>query len=148
MKTLILMRHGQAAFFADTDRERSLTPDGQAQARQAGVCLFKAGFVPQIILCSPLLRAQQSAQLAAEVWGISPVDASELDGRLSAAGLLDFAQGLFTQHDSVMLVGHNPNISLAAGVLSGNYLSFRPANCAVFDVTRFDAPKMLFQEIS
>ena len=148
MKTLILMRHGQAAFFADTDSERSLTSDGKQQARQAGLHLCKAGFVPQIILCSPLLRARQSAQLAGQAWEISPVDAPELDGRLSAAGLLDFAQGLFEQYDAVMLVGHNPNISLAAGVLSGNYISFRPANCAVFEVTRFDAPKMLFQEIS
>ena len=99
-------------------------------------------------MCSPLLRARQSAQLAGQAWKISPTDAPELDGRLSAAGLLDFAHKLLVQYDSVLLVGHNPNISLAAGILNGNYISFRPADCAVFDATNFEKPKLLFQELS
>ena len=142
------MRHGQAEFYADTDRQRALTSAGKQQTQQTGMKLKQTGFAPQVILCSPLLRAQQSAQLAGQAWGLFPVNASELDGRLSAAGLLDFARKLFAQYNSVMLVGHNPNISLAAGILSGNYISFRPADCAVFDVTDFDAPKKLFQELS
>ena len=148
MKTLILMRHGQAGFASFTDGQRALTADGEQQARQAGLSLKKAGFTPQLILCSPLLRARQSAALAAQAWGLSPVNASELDGRLSAAGLLDFAREELAQTDCLMLVGHNPNVSLAAAVLSGNYVSFRPADCAVFDVTDFDNPKRLFQELS
>ena len=148
MKTLILMRHGQAGFSANTDGQRALTLAGQEQARQAGLKLKQAGFVPQIILCSPLLRARQSAQLAGQAWGLSAIEARELDGRLSAAGLLDFAREKLEQYDHVMLVGHNPNVSLAAGVLNGTYISFRPADSAVFEVTNFDEPKMLFQELS
>lgn len=142
------MRHGQADFSSITDRERALTLAGQQQSRQAGICLSKAGLAPQIILCSPLLRARQSAQLAGQAWQLTPTDACQLDGRLSAAGLLEFAQEQLQNHDSVMLVGHNPNISLAAGLLSGDYISFRPADCMAFDVTSFDTPKMLFQELS
>jgi phosphohistidine phosphatase len=148
MKTLILMRHGQAGFSAETDYERTLTATGEEQALQAGILLKKAGFIPQIILCSPLLRARQSAQLAAQAWGLTPTDARELDGRLSAAGLLHFSQELLSQYDHIMLVGHNPNVSLAAAVLSRNYMSLRPADCAVFDVTDFQSPILLFQELS
>ena len=148
MKTLILMRHGQAGFAALTDGQRALTAAGEEQALQTGLTLKKAGFVPQVILCSPLLRARQSAQLAGQAWQLSPVNAAELDGRLSAAGLLDFARKLSAQYDSLMLVGHNPNISLAAGILNDNYIAFRPADCAVFDITDFDNPKLLFQELS
>lgn len=148
MKTLILMRHGQAGFSVTIDGQRPLTPVGEQQTAQAGLHLKQAGFTPQVIFCSPLLRARQSAQLAGQAWKINPVNASELDGRLSAAGLVEFARELTAQYDSVMLVGHNPNISLAAGVLSENYISFRPADCAAFDVTDFDNPKLLFQELS
>ena len=139
------MRHGQAEFSTGTDAQRSLTPQGQEQAVQAGLKLKQAGFTPQIIFCSPLLRAQQSAQLAGQTWGLTPVNTNDLDGHLSATGVLDFAQELFTLYDCAMLVGHNPNISLAAGMLSENYISFRPGDCAVFDVTDLDAPTLLFR---
>ena len=148
MKTLILMRHGQAGFASLTDGQRALTNEGEKQARQTGISLKKAGFVPQLILCSPLLRARQSAILAGQAWQLTPINANQLDGRLSAAGLLDFAREELEQRDCVMLVGHNPNVSLAAGILNGDYISFRPADCAVFDITDFDNPKLLFQELS
>ena len=142
------MRHGQADFSAATDGQRALTVFGQEQTLQTGLTLQQQGFVPQLILCSPLLRARQSAQSAGAAWGLAPTDAPQLDGRLSAAGLLEFAQEQFTQYNCLMLVGHNPNISLAAGMLSGHYMSFRPADCAVFDVTDFNKPTLLFQELS
>lgn len=148
MKILILMRHGQAGFATVSDGQRALTTIGEQQARQTGLSLKKAGFTPQLILCSPLLRARQSAALAAAVWGLSPVNASELDGRLSAAGLLEFAREELERTDALMLVGHNPNVSLAAGVLGGNYVSFRPGDCMVFDVTDFENPTLLFEELS
>ena len=147
-KILIIMRHGQAGFSAQADAQRTLTADGEKQAARTGRLLKQAGFTPQLILCSPLLRARQSAQLAAQAWQMTPQDETALDGRLSAAGLLEMAQDYLTQYDSVMLVGHNPNVSLAAGILSGTYLSFRPADAAVFDVTDFSQPKCLFKEIS
>ncbi len=148
MKTLILMRHGQADFATWTDKERALTPIGKEQTAQTGLLLKQNQFTPQIILCSPLLRARQSAQQAAAAWGLKTQDASELDGRLSADGLIRFSQEQFTKYDSIMLVGHNPTISLAATVLSGTFISFRPANCAVFDVSDWQKPILLFKEVS
>jgi len=148
MKTLILMRHAQASFSAEIDGERALTPTGKEQAEHTGLILKQAGFTPQIVLCSPLLRARQSAQLAAHAWNLSPLDARELDGRLSAAGLVDFALAQLKKQDAVMLVGHNPNVSLAAGILSGSFISFRPGDAMVFDLTHPDEPKRLFQELS
>ncbi len=148
MKTLILMRHGQAEFCDGTDAQRALTGAGQEQTQQTGIALKQAGFIPQLILCSPLLRAHQSAILAGQAWAQTPLDIPELDGRLSAAGLLDFARAQLAQQDCIMLVGHNPNISLVAAMLSGKYISFRPADCAAFDVTDFKKPTLLFQELS
>ena len=148
MKTLILMRHGQASVFTETDGQRPLTPAGKEQTALTGQKLKQNGFTPQIILCSPLLRARQSAQEAAAAWNLIPQNAIELDGRLSAVGLLQFAQEQFKKYDSIMLVGHNPAISLTAGVLSDRFISFRPADCAVFDITDPNTPKLLFQDLS
>ena len=147
MKTLILMRHGQADWNADSDGQRSLTELGQEQAAHTGRALLQAGFVPQQIFCSPLLRARQSAEIAGEILGISPIETPLLDGRLSAAGLVELAHEKLLEQDGVMFVGHNPNVSLAAGLLGNNYMSFRPGDCAAFDVTDFDQPKLLFREI-
>lgn len=148
MKTLILMRHGQAEFSAESDFQRSLTETGREQVLQSARELSQAKFTVQKLLCSPLLRAKQSAQLVGNELGIVPQEESVLDGRLSAASLLDFAQEQLQEADCVMLVGHNPNISLAAGVLSGNYLSFRAGDCAAFDWTDPRQPKLIFRKIS
>ncbi len=147
-KTLILMRHGQAGFAATSDAQRPLTSEGEEQARRTGQMLKQAGFTPQLILCSPLLRAQQSAQLAASAWEIAPQTEGSLDGRLSAAGLVDLAQEYLAEYDCILLVGHNPNVSLAAGLLNGQYVSFRPGNAMVFDVTDFNKPIVIFKEIT
>ena len=104
--------------------------------------------MPQVIFCSPFLRAWQSAQEAAQAWGLSPVIANELDGRLSTAQLLDFACDLFAQYHTIMLVGHNPNITRVATMLNGEMMPFAPADCAVFDLTDLHKPKKLFQELS
>lgn len=147
MKLLFLMRHGQADFSALSDAQRALTPVGKEQATQTAQALQKSGYFVDLLLCSPLLRAQQSAQCIEERLHIKPQVENALDGRLSAQGLLDLSYELLEQYDHVMLVGHNPNISLAAGLLSGNYLSFRPGQCAGFDLTDSTRPKMIFQEI-
>ena len=142
------MRHAQAGFSAATDAKRALTAEGEKQALHTGQVLKQAGLLPQLILSSPLLRAQQSAQLAAQAWGLTPQPENALDGRLSAAGLVELAQEYLAEYDCVLLVGHNPNISLAAGILTGTYVSFHPANAMAFDVSDWSHPQLIFQELS
>ena len=142
------MRHGQADFNASCDSERALTARGTEQTTRAGQQLKQAGLTPDLILCSPLLRARQSAEQAASAWGLTPQPEPALDGRLSAAGLLEMTREYIAHYDCLLLVGHNPNISLAAGLLSGKYISFRPGDAMAFDVTDFDKPQLVFQELS
>lgn len=134
MKTLILMRHAQAAYNAETDRLRPLTLEGRQKAVQSARQLLQDGHKPQLILCSPYLRAQQTAQLAGEILQVPPQSDVQLDGRLSAAGLVQFARQLLSQYNTVLLIGHNPAISLAAAVLSGTYTSLGAGDFAVFQL--------------
>lgn len=143
MKTLILMRHGQAELYAQTDGERALTPAGRQKAAQTALTLQKAALRPDLLLASPLKRAQETAQIAGEILNVPVITAPELDGRLSARGLLEFVRARFARADRVMLVGHNPNVSLAAGVLYGDYFPFSAGTYAAFDWTEEKSPKLI-----
>jgi phosphohistidine phosphatase len=70
---LYLMRHGLAVDPADPkcppDPERPLTPKGIEKTRAAALGLRALGLKPDVMFSSPLLRALQTAEVAAEVLG-------------------------------------------------------------------------------
>lgn len=146
MKILILMRHGKAEAYAETEETRPLTAAGREKARLCGLKLKEAGLKPDLLLCSPLLRARQTAQIVGEALGAPPQTAQELDGRLSAKGLIDFALAHLQKSNCLLLVGHNPNVSLAAGILREEYTPFEAGACAVFDMTDPNRPKTISLE--
>ncbi len=147
MKILILMRHGKAEPYAETDAQRALTAAGQEKVRRTTHLLSQSGFTPQILLTSPLLRAQQSAEEAGKILKLIPQTVPQLDGRLTTQGLLDFALEQLQYTDRVMLVGHNPNLSLTASFLCGEYFSFDAGDAAVFDLTDPENPRLFSLEI-
>lgn len=72
---LIVVRHGETEW-SRTGRHTSytdvdLTPAGEVQARQVGMAL--AGLHFDLVLCSPRLRARQTAELA----GLAPFEIDE-----------------------------------------------------------------------
>ena len=143
MKILILMRHGKAEPYAETDAQRPLLQSGREKVASSARAIKDAGYKPGLLLASPLLRAQQSAQIAGDILGLSPQTAEELDGRLSAKGLIEYALAMLEKADCVMLVGHNPNVSLAAGILRQEYTPFEAGAFAVFDLTDPATPQLL-----
>jgi phosphohistidine phosphatase len=69
-RQLWLLRHADAEpHGAREDSQRRLTARGERQARLAGVALGRAQVHLDALLVSPKVRAQQTAQLAAEGWG-------------------------------------------------------------------------------
>jgi phosphohistidine phosphatase len=112
VRVLWLLRHADAAD-GSPDDTRPLSAKGVRQARAAGQALARLGIELEACLASPKLRAQQTAELACEPLGVAittepalaggPFDAEEL-----AAGL-----------ESVMLVGHDPSMSLALHEMTG-----------------------------
>ncbi|KGQ39588.1 phosphohistidine phosphatase SixA [Gallibacterium genomosp. 1] len=57
---IFIMRHGEASFYATSDKERPLTTRGEEQAKQQGKWLLQQGWMPDFMLVSPYLRAQQT----------------------------------------------------------------------------------------
>jgi len=121
---LWLLRHGDAAE-GSPDAERPLTKKGEKQARQAGIALKERGVHMDACLTSPKVRAAESARIACESLGIEP----QLEPKL-AGGPFDaqaLAAGL---GDNVLLVGHDPDFSLAVHSLTGAQVRMKKGGLA------------------
>ena len=107
-----LLRHGDAAD-GSPDEERPLTSKGEEQSRNAGLALKVLGVEIEACLASPKVRALDTARLACEALG---VEVSE--ERALAGGPFD-ADELATGFESVLLVGHDPDFSMAVHDATG-----------------------------
>lgn len=144
MKTLILMRHSTAESFAPSDHDRALTAPGIELAKAAAAKLLEMGLKPDVILTSPLRRAAQTAKYIAEVTGGEVCPVNELNGHLHAQGLAQYLAAESQKADTVLAVGHNPNISLAAGVLVKTDFGFSPAEFAVLNMDNPHRPQLVY----
>ncbi len=117
MKTLLLMRHcqteGGTARLAD--KHRSLTSQGENDARRMGATLQRDGLVPQLVVHSSVRRAAQTAGLVAGELGIEGLLlANQRLYTAEADGYLEEIQLLSDDVDQVLLIGHNPSIARLA----------------------------------
>jgi phosphohistidine phosphatase len=121
---LWLLRHGDAED-GSPDAERELTEKGRQQSKRAGASLDLLGVKLDACLASPKVRAVQTAELACEPFGIEP----QLEPKL-AGGPFDaeaLAAGL---GDEVLLVGHDPDFSMAVHSLTGAQVRLKKGGLA------------------
>lgn len=143
MKKLILIRHGQAAAYAETDFSRPLLPAGREKVLASAQALKEKAVKPDLFLASPLVRAQQTAEIISQTLQVPFQTENSLDGRLSAKALWDFAQQHLQTKDTLLLVGHNPNMSILASMLCQEYISFSAGQYMIFDVMDFSVAKLI-----
>ena len=122
-----LLRHGQAAE-GSPDAERPLTEKGREQSRVAGAALRALGVEPDACLTSPKVRAADTARLACEELDVEP----QLEPKLSGGPIRaeELAAGL---GDDVLLVGHDPDFSLAVHDLTGAQVRLKKGGLAAVD---------------
>ncbi len=112
---LWLLRHGEAFPQARTDAERPLTPHGRQEVLISAAQL--QGRPISVILASPYLRAQQTAELVREAIGFrgaigtAPWLTPDSEPR-EALGYLDERE-----EAEILLVSHNPFLGELAGLL-------------------------------
>lgn len=117
-----LLRHGIAeeARPGKGDAERELTAEGRRKLRETLRIASSGDTQPTLLLSSPLVRALQTAQIAAQVLGYK-------DEVLKTEVLLPNSQPervwdeirLHRDERELMLVGHDPLFSSLAGYLLG-----------------------------
>jgi phosphohistidine phosphatase len=117
---LYLLRHATAVDIASSDARRELTEEGREEARIAGTALAELGVKLSHILSSPLVRARQTAEIAAKALK-SPVKIEildELENGASTTSLLKALKAL-PESTEILLVGHMPSLSEHLAALIG-----------------------------
>ncbi len=133
MRTLLLLRHGKSSWkeTALTDHDRPLKKRGRGAAQQVGRLLVEQRLIPDHVLTSTAVRAQDTAILMAEA--------------ASYRGLIEAVPGLYhaehpafvailsqvlPQLETVMVVGHNPGLENWLAQLTGCQQEFPTAALA------------------
>jgi phosphohistidine phosphatase len=138
---LYLMRHGIAedAGPGTSDADRALTADGIQKTKRVALGLKQLDIRPDLIVSSPLRRAEETARLVA---GIAAPDAP-LERRAFLAGGTpeEVIKGLRPHRDcsQILLVGHQPDLGeLASHLLTGSAsltpLPFKKAGVAAITI--------------
>ncbi|MGD1019140.1 MAG: phosphohistidine phosphatase SixA [Verrucomicrobiia bacterium] len=118
---LYLLRHGSAADMASSDAERELTREGEEEAQIVGSALAELGVKPSHILSSPLVRARQTAEIAAQALKVRGAVESldELANGTPTQALLR-ALNPYSSEDEILLVGHMPSLAEHLAALIGS----------------------------
>ena len=122
-----LLRHGEAED-GSPDAERKLTEKGERQARAAGAALARVDPKIDACLASPKVRAADTAKLACEALGVEVQLEPKLAGGPFDAEMLAAGIG-----DNVLLVGHDPDFSMAVHTLTGAQVRMKKGGLAGVD---------------
>lgn len=131
---LYFLRHGEADWpgWTKPDDERPLTDFGKKEVRQVAKFLNRLKVKPDLIVTSPLPRASQTAEVAAE----------ELKTKLRQDEAIEPGFGIselstvLKRHRSkaLMLVGHEPDFSSVISALTGGFVKMSKAGVALIDI--------------
>ena len=120
---LYFLRHasaGESLSDAKKDRKRPLDSVGITQSHSVGRALAALDVQPEMIISSPLTRATQTASLVANELGFEGKIQIE-QALVPEASFSDFSEMLrrVSNAESVIVVGHNPNLSEFLGKMIG-----------------------------
>jgi phosphohistidine phosphatase SixA len=123
-----LLRHAEAAD-GSPDSERPLTEGGREHARDAGAALAALGVSLDACVSSPKVRAADTARIVCE-----QLDGLEvkLDDRL-AGGPFDPNELAADFGEDILLVGHDPDFSLAVHRMTGAQVRLKKCGIAAVD---------------
>lgn len=137
------MRHARQSGLAATDHERPLTAEGKDQAHRVGRRLAAADLVPDRVVSSTALRCRETwAGVEAALGRTVPADFDAALYNAAPDEILSVLAGVDETGETVLLLAHNPGISLCALTLAGAREAeretlqggFSPATIAVFAV--------------
>lgn len=121
MKTLLIVRHAKSDWKDEnlSDFDRPLNARGEKNAPEMALRMKHHGLKPDLIWSSAAKRAKLTAELIAKTIDY-PEEAIVFDEALYHAGrrsLLEQIQSQSKAHRFIMLVGHNPGLSMLASEL-------------------------------
>jgi len=113
VRILHLLRHAKSSWADPTlaDPDRPLAPRGERNARQLAGYLGRSGIRPDLVLCSPAMRARQTLDaIAASLPTRTPVWVEDVLYPATGDILWQRVRRLPEPLGRVLLIGHNPAI--------------------------------------
>src|SRR5690242_18384770 len=131
---LYLMRHGEA-LPSTTDAQRPLSNEGRLQVESVTKRLQEQEANPKYIYHSGILRAQQTAEIAAQYLQVHTVET--IADLLPESAIEPILNQINLWTEDTMLVGHLPYLSDLLSLLSdeGYYVEFDTATVACLEKT-------------
>lgn len=129
-----LLRHGDAEDAAEDDAARRLTESGTRQAEVAGRALKALEAGVDACLTSPKVRARDMARIACRELGVGVKETESLRGGdfdLEQVAGQASAQG--GQAGTVLLVGHEPDLSHGIEATTGARVKLRKGGLAAIE---------------
>lgn len=109
---IVIMRHGEAETFANSDAERALTSFGRSASRDVAQRCRQQGMSQfDKVLVSPYLRAQQTWQELEDIFDAKDVvECEDITPYGDSATVADYLQALIEleKPESILLVSHLP----------------------------------------
>lgn len=134
MKTLLVLRHGKSSWSdpALADHDRPLKKRGRRGAASIGRQLRDAGLEPGLALSSTARRARSTARRCLAAAGFeTPLQLTrDLYGG-GAAAYVRTIEARAGDDESVLVVGHNPDVESLVELLTGEAVVLKTAYLAV-----------------
>jgi len=133
---LYFLRHGEADWpnWKKSDDERPLTKHGKKEMHEVAKFLKRLKAKPELIVTSPLPRASQTAEIAAEHLKLKC-----REDKLLAPGFgRKELERVLKKHpaESLIIVGHEPDFSHTVEQLTGGAVKLSKAGVALVELDR------------
>jgi phosphohistidine phosphatase len=137
------------------DSDRTLTDEGVSKMKQIAAGLCRLGYVPEIILSSPLVRARQTAGILLQAFGkgieLKIIPALAPDGARREI-FREISSLEKKRIQSLMIVGHQPSLGEIAGEIafgsSKHYIELKKGGvCAIELDSAQGTPKGILAEL-
>ncbi len=131
---IYFLRHGEADWpnWDRPDAERPLTKKGKKEIRRVASFLSNLNISPALLLSSPLPRAYETAELAADELDLSVTEEESLAPGFDLPKLVALLKKYPDQ--DLMLVGHEPDFTTVIGALTGGKVKLPKAGVARVDL--------------
>lgn len=134
MKRIILVRHAKSGWDNPnlSDFERPLNKKGHKQAEFMSKLFVSKEIKPDLIVSSDALRAITTANYFAKQLGVSFNDIQQ-ENAIYERGfkfIINFAKELDNEIETIMIFGHNPDITSLASYYCGEYFDSMPT-CSI-----------------
>ncbi|MDF3069440.1 MAG: hypothetical protein K0R38_5041 [Polyangiaceae bacterium] len=145
MKTLYVLRHGQAApeSASTSDHARELTPRGVAEVQVTAKYVSERARLPTLVVSSSAARARQTAELClVTLPKPTPLLVREDLYLAEPNTYLDALAAGADPHTAVMVVGHNPGLEALVHLLTE-----RSEHLATASLVEIELPRADWQDI-